>query len=119
MADFLGALLLGEEGDVNRLSGRKTASGAVRLMTVHAAKGLEFPAVFLAGLEDGAFPLRRKGQIENMQEERRLFFVGVTRAREELVLTCGGQPSAFFLEAPAAGRFSIRPRPRAEQLSLF
>ena len=119
MAHFLRALLMGEEADIVRLAGRKTASGAVRLMTVHAAKGLEFPAVFLAGLEDGAFPLRRKGETENPQEERRLFFVGVTRAREELILTCGGQPSPFFREAPAAGRFEIRPRIRAEQLSLF
>jgi len=119
MPEFLRALLLGEESDISRLAGRKTASGAVRLMTLHAAKGLEFPAVFLAGMEDGAFPLRRKGEIEDPSEERRLFFVGVTRAQEELILTCGGRPSVFFEEAPAEGRFAIRARVRAEQLSLF
>ncbi len=119
MTSFLNALLLGEEADITRLSGRKTPSGAVRLMTVHAAKGLEFPAVFLAGLTDGAFPLRRKGTVENLEEERRLFFVGVTRAREELILTCGGRPSAFFPAAGEAERFDIRPKIRAEQLSLF
>ena len=119
MTAFFAALLLGEEADVSYLAGRKTASGAVRLMTVHAAKGLEFPAVFLAGLEDGAFPLRRGGAVADIQEERRLFFVGVTRAREELILSCGGQPSPFFLEAPTGSRFVIRPRLRAEQLSLF
>ena len=88
-------------------------------MTLHAAKGLEFPAVFLAGLEDGAFPLRRKGEIENPEEERRLFFVGVTRAQDELILTCGGRPSAFFREAPASGRFEIRAKIRAEQTSFL
>lgn len=119
LADFLQALLLGEEGDISRLSGKKTASGAVRLMTLHAAKGLEFPAVFLAGLEDGAFPLRRKGEIEDIEEERRLFFVGVTRAQEELILTCGGRPSPFFTEAPVKGRFTIRAKIRVEQTSFL
>ena len=119
MPSFLQALLLGEEADVNRLAGRRTPSGAVRLMTLHAAKGLEFPAVFLAGLEDGDFPLRRRGEVENLQEERRLFFVGITRAQEELILTCGGRPSAFFPAETQAERFAIRPRIRAEQLSLF
>ena len=119
LTSFLNALLLGEEADVSRLAGRKTASGAVRLMTVHAAKGLEFPAVFLAGLADGAFPLRRKGVVENPEEERRLFFVGVTRAREELILTCGGRPSSFFPAPDEADCFAIKPKVRAEQLSLF
>ena len=81
--------------------GRKRyPSGAVRLMTLHAAKGLEFPVVFLAGLEEGTLPLEREGEPVNLEEERRLFFVGMTRAREELLLTSGGNPSAFAGELP-------------------
>lgn len=64
----------------------------VSLMTIHAAKGLEFPVVFLVGMEDGVFPSARSlwepGQIE---EERRLAYVGLTRAREQLYLTCAKQ----------------------------
>ena len=56
----------------------------VRLMTVHMAKGLEFPVVFVVGLTDGVFPSRR-GDIE---EERRLFYVACTRARDRLYLSC-------------------------------
>ena len=58
-------------------------------MTVHAAKGLEFPVVFLAGCEDGLVPLRWGGQLDPEQEaeERRLFFVGMTRARSHLFLS--------------------------------
>ena len=63
-----------EEGDV------------VSLMTLHSAKGLEFPVVFISGLEEGLFPLIREEEV-NMEEERRLFYVGVTRAMERLFLS--------------------------------
>ena len=67
----------------------------------------------------GGLPLEREGLPTDPQEERRLFFVGVTRAREELILTCGGEPSVFLDEVPGA-REPVRPRPpRMEQLSLF
>ncbi|MCX6407355.1 MAG: DNA helicase PcrA [Propionibacteriales bacterium] len=62
--------------------------GMVTLMTLHTAKGLEFPVVFLTGLEDGVFPhLRALGDASELQEERRLAYVGITRARERLYVT--------------------------------
>jgi DNA helicase-2/ATP-dependent DNA helicase PcrA len=85
---------------------------SVVLMTLHAAKGLEFPAVFLIGMEDGVFPhLRAIGEPDELEEERRLAYVGVTRARERLYLTNAwsrtlygstqyNPPSRFFDEIP-------------------
>jgi DNA helicase-2/ATP-dependent DNA helicase PcrA len=88
-------------------------ASAVMLMTIHAAKGLEFPTVFLLGLEDGIFPhLRSMTEPEEMEEERRLAYVGITRAQQRLYLTHAwarmifGQtqynpPSRFLEEIPA------------------
>ena len=87
-------------------------AGAVTLMTLHNAKGLEFPSVFLAGMEDGVFPhLRTLGDPDELEEERRLCYVGITRAQDRLYLTSawsrmlfGGTnynpPSRFLKEIP-------------------
>ena len=70
--------------DVDKLDG----AGAVNLMTLHAAKGLEFDVVFIAGLEEGLLPhLRSRDSEDELEEERRLCFVGMTRARQELYLS--------------------------------
>ncbi|MFF3851623.1 DNA helicase PcrA [Micromonospora sp. NPDC002575] len=86
--------------------------GVVTLMTLHTAKGLEFPVVFLTGLEDGVFPhLRALGDTRELEEERRLAYVGITRARQRLYLSravtrsAWGQPaynppSRFLEELP-------------------
>ena len=114
------ALVLGQEADLQRAAGKNWASGAVRLMTLHGAKGLEFPAVFLAGLSAGALPLESPGRPADVEEERRLFFVGLTRAREELILTSAPEPSPFLGELPeAVARETAGRRRDAEQLSLF
>ena len=86
--------------------------GVVTLMTLHTAKGLEFPVVFLTGLEDGVFPhLRSLGDVKELEEERRLAYVGITRARQRLYISrsvtrsAWGQPqynpaSRFLEELP-------------------
>ncbi len=69
---------------------------AVVLMTIHSAKGLEFPRVFLVGAEEGTFPsMRAIGDFEEMEEERRLCYVAITRAKEELYITCARQRMLF------------------------
>ncbi|MBK8756732.1 MAG: DNA helicase PcrA [Actinomycetales bacterium] len=71
-------------------------AGVVTLMTLHTAKGLEFPVVFLTGLEDGTFPhLRSLGDPKELEEERRLAYVGITRARERLHLSRAAMRSAW------------------------
>ncbi len=84
----------------------------VTLMTMHAAKGLEFPVVFTVGMEEGVFPgFRSIGEEEELEEERRLCYVALTRAKEKLYLTCAAQrllfgrtsanlPSRFVKEIP-------------------
>ena len=115
------ALALGREGDLRRASGWGWESGAVRLMTLHAAKGLEFPAVFVTGITAKNLPLEAPGRPADMEEERRLFYVGLTRARDELILTSGGEPSPFLEDLPAGvARETLRERERpVEQLRLF
>ena len=114
------ALLLGEEADLSRAAGKSWKSGAVRLMTLHGAKGLEFPAVFVAGVRQGVLPLEAPGRPADVEEERRLFYVGMTRAKEELILTTA-EPSPFLADLPGGvlrETAARRQRP-VEQLSLF
>ncbi len=75
----------------------KSKSNSIKLMTVHAAKGLEFKYVFVAGLEDGLFPHQRRGETEGFdsEEERRLFYVAVTRARSKLFLSFANYRTIF------------------------
>lgn len=68
----------------------------VTLMTLHSAKGLEYPAVFLVGMEEGIFPgYKSIGEPKELEEERRLFYVGITRAKEHLYLTCAKHRTIF------------------------
>jgi DNA helicase-2/ATP-dependent DNA helicase PcrA len=94
----------------------------VQLMTLHSAKGLEFPLVFLAGLEEGLFPNSKSiEEAGRLEEERRLAYVGITRAREKLVLSYAearrihgqemyGIPSRFLREIPPVLLHEVRPR---------
>lgn len=123
MSALLDTLTLGEEADLRRASGKNYASGAVQLMTLHGSKGLEFPVVFLAGISGKMLPLEREHSDVDIEEERRLFFVGMTRAEEELVLTAAEPLSVFLSELPdTVQRITPLPKPRdreSPQLSLF
>jgi DNA helicase-2/ATP-dependent DNA helicase PcrA len=100
----------------------EAGSDCVQLMTLHSAKGLEFPIVFLVGLEDGLFPTQRSVEDPaRLEEERRLAYVGITRARERLVLCYAesrrqygsetlSRPSRFLDELPAHLLTEVRPR---------
>ena len=106
LAGFLEGIALQADADT-----LEESQGAVTLMTIHNAKGLEFDTVVITGLEEGLFPHSRSDTPETLQEERRLFYVGLTRARRHLVLTHaesramhGGRdyrlPSRFLGELP-------------------
>lgn len=101
--DFLAEATLMSSAD------EQTSTNFVTLMTIHAAKGLEFPAVFLVGLEEGLFPSSRSDDEDSIEEERRLAYVGMTRARKLLILSYAGSrysngqrsynmPSRFLME---------------------
>ena len=84
------ASLASDQDSMMITKSKKETINAVKLMTVHASKGLEFKEVFITGLEDGLFPNRRDGEIksaEDAEEERRLFYVALTRAKEKLFLS--------------------------------
>ncbi|ASR43325.1 DNA helicase II [Xanthomonas citri pv. mangiferaeindicae] len=102
----------------------------VQLMTLHSAKGLEFPLVFLVGLEEGLFPSARTAEESGrLEEERRLAYVGITRARQKLVLTYAearrlhgqdmfGVPSRFLREIPPALLHEVRPKVQATRATF-
>ena len=111
LADFLEQVAL--VADTDEIPEATEDSGVVTLMTLHTAKGLEFPVIFLTGMEDGVFPhMRSLGNSTELEEERRLAYVGVTRARERLYLSRAvmrsawgspqwNPPSRFLEEIPA------------------
>ncbi len=135
MEEFLYLLDFGEEGDLMRRGGGCCTADTVSLMTLHGSKGLEFPAVILYGVRKNSIPLEyfknrkagsgpEEGDPEaGLQEERRLFYVGMTRAKEELVILTSGEPSVFLSELPeeALLRETVRGPGEMEmkQLSLF
>ncbi len=100
---------------------------SVQLMTLHSAKGLEFPCLFLCGMEDGLFPHQRSiNDAEGLEEERRLCYVGITRAREKLYLSYAEQrrmhgvesfavPSRFLREIPSEFIEEVRPSLRVSR----
>ncbi len=98
---FLQELALKTDGD-----SRRDDEGLVTLMTLHNAKGLEYPIVFVVGCEEGVFPHQRAIDEGGLEEERRLFYVAVTRAMRELYLTCARRRSVFGAQSYSiASRF--------------
>lgn len=105
LVDFLERVSLVSDSD--QLPENGEDSGAITLMTLHTAKGLEFPVVFLTGLEDGTFPhLRSLANDTELSEERRLAYVGLTRARQRLYVTRAGVRTSWGVPNEyAASRF--------------
>ena len=91
LAEFLESISLTSEIDY-----MEESEDTVTIMTLHSAKGLEFPVVFLVGMEEGIFPgYKSIGEIKELEEERRLFYVGITRAMQYLYLTCAKRRTIF------------------------
>jgi uncharacterized protein (TIGR00375 family) len=147
VSEFLQHLLLFRDGDMEYRGNKTSASGeAVSLMTIHAAKGLEFPVIFICGLEEGLLPYdhrdrynhrysqdsQEKLQSDQREEERRLFYVALTRAKDELVLISARHrrrysqlvlttPSSFLAEIPPDLIITSKkpPAPKSRQLRLW
>ena len=91
LGEFLEGITLSSDID-----GMEDEEDSVTLMTLHSAKGLEFPVVFLVGMEEGIFPgYKAIGEQSELEEERRLCYVGITRAKNYLFLTCAKQRTIF------------------------
>ncbi len=91
LQEFLESITL--SSDIDEMQDEENS---VTLMTLHSAKGLEFPTVFLVGMEEGIFPgYKSIGEPKELEEERRLFYVGITRAKEFLFLTCAKHRTIF------------------------
>ncbi len=118
LGDFLQQISLVADADT-----RTDDQGLVTLMTLHNAKGLEYPIVFIIGCEDGIFPHSRALEEGELEEERRLCYVGITRAQRDLYITCARQrtvfgahgyaiPSRFLAEIPSELTDREEQRPR-------
>ena len=117
LVDFLENVAL-----VSDLDALDEQGGALTLMTLHSAKGLEFPCVFVVGMEENLFPSARcQDDPKRLEEERRLCYVGITRAEEELFLTCAtrrmlynqlqfNEPSRFLADIPERVLQNLNPR---------
>ena len=113
------------------LDSHDPSEDCVVMMTMHSAKGLEFPVVFVVGVEEGIFPgIRAIGEAEEMEEERRLCYVAMTRAKEKLYMTCASQrmlfgrtnsnrPSRFLGEIPPEYVEKSGRLPYAERCLLY
>ena len=127
--DFLESLAL-----VTDLDSDDNTEDSIRMMTLHTAKGLEFPVVFMVGMEDGLFPSYRSiGEEPELEEERRLCYVGITRAKEHLYLTCAksrttfgsttyNQASRFLTEVPKElidGKFEKKSEYEPKEFDYF
>jgi superfamily I DNA/RNA helicase len=134
LPELFETILVGQDADYEYTRAQGPAPlEAVRVMTLHAAKGLEFPVIFICGVEDGLLPVHTTGA--EIAEERRLFYVGLTRAREEVILVRAhtrqrhgtrqqSEVSPFVRELP--GELLVeedlavpRQEKRVTQLSLF
>lgn len=131
------AVCLGVESDLKRCGGRQYTADCVTLMTLHGSKGLEFPVTIIYGVRKGVIPFERDSHLKkedsagireefitDMEEERRLFYVGMTRAKEELILTTSREASVFLEDLPEESllRESADKRKQndwGEQLNLF
>ena len=110
LADWLQQIAL--VSDVDAVDAER---GAVTLMTLHAAKGLEFDTVFMAGVEDGLLPHERSRNARcGLEEERRLCFVGMTRARRELILSSARYRASFGMENRTSRSIFLTELPRDE-----
>lgn len=125
MDEMLTALAFGRESDLKRCGGKHYTSDSVTLMTIHGAKGLEFPVVLLHGLKAGLIPLEYPGRETDLEEERRLLYVAMTRAKEELILTSSGEPSIFVKQVSEntfvrqQTRMRNRSQEQGHQMTLF
>lgn len=124
MPAFLQNLSLGSEGDITRSGAKVYSPDAVTLMTLHASKGLEYPVVFLCGVTDGTIPLQNEKHTCDLSEERRLFYVGMTRAQDELLLLTDPQERSPFLSgipniALEEGKANPKNPPVGKQLGFF
>ncbi len=124
MPALLNALVLGSESDLVRSGGKKYVPDAISLMTLHGAKGLEFPVVFLCGATEDLIPFKDHSGNCSLEEELRILYVGMTRARDELVLMTSPTPSPFLGSLPGedtlSGKaFDRKEAPGARQLRFF